>query len=231
MLKGNKVVKGLMLVVVVMLVGCASAPKPQIAAPNFTERTRSVKKIGVVLAGSYVYELGVGGSKVLNQDWSTQAANNLLKVSVDQLKLAGYDARLLKPDGNLNFIVDNFNSINNDILTRYVYSARKIQAPFSIAMSELLDKEGLDAVVFVRGIDHVSTTGRQAMKVAVAIMGAGISSGIAHIELAMVDKYPAFIYYSHKYEDGKDLRTESGVSDLFAGILEDLQELRGISKN
>jgi hypothetical protein len=208
--------------------GCAGAPKPKIVAPDFLERSKALKKIGVLSAGSYIFELGAGGSKELNKDWSKQAELNLEKISVDQLKLAGYDAIIMKVDANTNAIVKNFNDIQRDNLTRYVYSARKIEAPNSDTVLELLNREGLDALVLVRGIDHVSSSGRQALKVAAAILGAGVSSGIAHLELAMIDKSPAFVYYSHKYEDGKDLRTESGTSYLFNEIMIDLKELRGL---
>lgn len=210
------------------ITGCAGAPKPKIAAPDFLERTKTVKKVGVLLAGSYVFELGAGSSKELNQDWSKQAAKNLEKISVDQLKLAGYDAILLKKDNNANAIVKGFNDIQRENLSRYVYSARKIVTPTSDAVIELMNKENLDALVLIRGIDHVSSTGRQVLRAAIAILGTGVSSGIAHIELAMVDRSPAFVYYSHKYENGKDLRTESGTSDLFSEIMIDLKELRGI---
>lgn len=211
-----------------LLTGCSSLPQPKIAAPDFIQRTKTVKKIGIILAGSYVFEIGVGNTKELNIEWSNQAANNLVKVSADQLNLAGYKTTLLKTDNNTKVVVNAFNSIQRDNLTRYVYSARKIDAPMSSALTELLNKEGLDALVLIRGIDHVSSSGRQALKVAAAILGTGVSSGVAHIELAMVDRSPAFIYYSHKSEDGKDLRTESGTTDLFNEIVVDLKDLRGI---
>ncbi len=210
------------------ITGCASSPNPKIAAPDFIERTKSVKKIGVLLAGSRVFELGVGGSKEINKDWSQQAANNLIKVSLAQLRVAGYDAVLLKNDNNTNTIANGFNGITRDIVTRYVYSARKIEAPVSVAVTELLNKEGLDALVLLREFDQVSSAGRQAIKVAAAVLGSGVYSGIAEIEIVMVDRSPAYIYYSHKAEYGNDLRTESGTSDLFSEIMIDLKEYHGI---
>jgi hypothetical protein len=210
--------------------GCASAPKNIISAPNFLERTKSVKKIGVLIAGSHVFELGAGGSKELNNDWSAQAANNLAKVSVDQLRAAGFDVRIVKVDEQYKSIINKFNEIPLDHLSRYAYSARKLESPISESITDLLNTEGLDALVLVRGTDHVSSGGRQVARVAAAVLlGVGVSSGIAHVEVAMIDRSPAIIYYGHKNEDGKDLREEAGVRDLFAEIAGELKELRGIN--
>lgn len=210
--------------------GCASAPKNIISAPNFLERSKSVKKIGVLIAGSHVYELGAGGSKELNNDWSAQAANNLTKVSVDQLPAAGFEVSLLSLDDQYKPIVNKFNEISLDQLSRYAYSARKLESPVSENITDLLNKEGLDALILVRGTDHVSSGGRQAARVAAAVLlGVGVSSGIAHVEVAMIDRSPAVIYYGHKNEDGKDLREVEGAGDLFAEIVNELKELRGIN--
>jgi len=215
----------LTVVLFAFLSGCASTPKSIIAAPDFNMRNQSTKKVGVLLAGSFIFELQVGGKKALNKEWSDQAAPILTKVSIDQLKTAGYSVKPIKLD-DLSFkYIATFNNIPRETISRYVYAARPIDTIEKEKFDAFLKAEDLDALVLVRGIDHVSSGGRQAMRVVAGLLGAGTSSGIAHVEMAMLDKSRTLIFYSHKYEDGKDLRTEEGTAHLFNEIIEDMKTL------
>jgi len=212
-----------------MLSGCASTPKNVIAAPDFNKRSQAIKKVGVLLAGTYIFELGAGGSKTLDIERSKQAAPILTKVSVDQLSAAGYSVKLLKTDEQTLKFTTAFNNIPREDLSRYTYSARKVEAIPQDVLDKYLAAEDLDALVLIRGIDHVSSAGRNAARVAIAILGVGVSSGIAHFEMAMLDKTSAFIFYSHKYEDGKELLTEKGANYLFNEIMIDLKSLHRVN--
>lgn len=219
----------LLLWCLVLTVGCASN-KPIISAPDINKRIASVKNVGVIVTGTAVYELNVGGSRDLNNEWTSEAEHNLAKVSIEQLRAAGYNARLLSRDDQTEPIARIFNDIPREQLSRYVYSARKLEGGASEKVDVLLSKEGLDVLVFVRAVDHVSSGGRNAARVAAAVLlGVGASSGVAHVEMALLDKTPALVYYSHKLEDGKDLRKEEDMAHLFSEITEELTQLRGVN--
>jgi len=223
------IVVAIMLCCLSLASGCAGR-KPIISAPDFTTRTVSVKNVGVVMAGAAVFELNVASPKELNVEWSKQAAINLAKVSVDQLHAAGYSARLLQSEDQTKPFTEMFNAIPREQLSRYVYSARRLESPTREEVDELLRKEGLDAIVLVRAVDHVSSGGRQAARVAAAVLlGHAVSSGVAHVEMAMLDKTPAIVYYSHKLEDGKDLRQEEDMAHLFGEIMDEFKELKGVN--
>jgi hypothetical protein len=212
------------MLVVIFISGCASSAKPKIAPQDFSERSRLIKKVGIMSSGSFIFELGAGNSKELNKEWSAQVDKWLEKVSVDQFRLAGYDARLLEQTELTKQIVTDYNAIPRDRLPRYAYSARALEPPLSENIKTLLENNGIDALVIVRGIDHVSSGGRQATRIVGAVFGVIMSSGIAHEEIVIIDKTPAIIYYNHKSEDGQDLRSESGSAHLFKEIMQDFAE-------
>jgi len=212
----------------IICAGGCSQNKQIISAPDFNARTVTVKNVGVVMAGAAVYELNVASPNELNVDWSSQAATNLAKVSVAQLSAVGFNARLLQLDDQTKSVALTFNDIPREQLSRYVYSGRKLEGPNPDKVNDFMSKEGLDAIVFVRAVDHVSSGGRQAARVAAAVLlGKGVSSGVAHVELALLDKTPAIVYYSHKLEDGKDLRNEEDMGHMFSEIMDEYKELKG----
>lgn len=214
----------LMFTGLVLLVSCAG-PKPIIATTDFADKTRSVRKVGVVMAGTWVYELGVRGARTLNKEWSDKAETNLAKASVEQLRSLGYEVKLIAGNSQSQEIVEAFNKVPREQLSRYVYSGNPLDTITPEMLGEFMVKEDVDALVLVKGIDHVLSSGRQTMRVVGALLGVVESSGIAHAEFGLLNRQSVVLYYGHKYEDGKDLRTEEGADHLVAELVDELKEL------
>lgn len=227
-------IRFLLVLCLLVVSGCATSPKLKIMAPDFPNRTKLIKNVGVLIAGVNVYEIGVGGSRTLSEELSVQAAETIVKVSQEQLHLAGYNVKFLKLDESTIPIVKGYNKIPSNQLSRYVYSAKKFESPDSENINNLLNKEGIDALVLIKGLDHVKTAGSHAANVAIAAASIALSpvaivqsSGIAHIEFSLLDRSPAVIYYNHKFESGVSLTSVKEAGAFFAELIDEFKEVRG----
>lgn len=132
-----------------LLSGCAG--KTHLASPELGNRIHSVKKVGVVIAEAKVFELNFGGSRELKSDWTAQALANLETSSVSLLQGQGFESRLLQHDERMQGLVEHYNRLQRHDLIRLVSKGEPLPEKTARELKELLDQQGLDALVLVRG--------------------------------------------------------------------------------
>lgn len=210
-----------------LLSGCAG--KTHLASPELGNRIQTVKKVGVVIAEAKVFELNFGGSRELKSDWTAQALANLETSSVSLLQGQGFESRLLQHDERMQGLVEHYNRLQRHDLIRLVSKGEPLPEKTARELKELLDQQGLDALVLVRGVDNVSSAGRQSARVVLMMLGAYSASAPAIVDMAVVDRSGTILFFDAKVEDGQDLRKPDNASYMLGVLLERLQELRGIS--
>lgn len=207
-----------------LLSGCAS--KTHLANPDFGNRIQTVKKVGVVIAEAKVFELNFGGSRELKSDWTAQALINLETSSISLLNGSGFESRLLQHDERMQGLVEHYNRLQRHDLVRLVARGEPLPERTAKELKEYLDQQGLDALVLVRGVDNVSSAGRQSARVVLMMLGSYAASAPAFVDMAVVDRSGTILFFDAKAEDGQDLRKPSNASYMLGVLMERLQELR-----
>lgn len=210
-----------------LLSGCAG--KTHLANPDFGNRIQTVKKVGVVIAEAKVFELNFGGSRELKSDWTAQALANLETSSISLLNGNGFESRLLQNDEAVQNLVGYYNRLQRHDLIKLVAKGEQLPEKSAKELKEYLDQQGLDALVLVRGVDNVSSAGRQSARVVLMMLGSYAASAPAIVDMAVVDRSGTILFFDAKVEDGQDLRKPDNASYMLGVLLERLQELRGIT--
>jgi|GEM_PF-3523130 len=216
-----------MMLVVMLTSGCAG--KTHLANPELGNRIQTVKKVGVVIAEAKVFELNFGGSRELKSDWTAQAMENLEKASVNLLNANSFDSKLLASDERIQNLVGYYNRLQRHDLIKLISRGEQLPEKTSREIKEYLDQQGLDAIVMVRGVDNVSSAGRQSARVVLMVMGAYAASAPAIVDMAVVDRTGTILFFDSKVEDGQDLRKPDNASYMLRVLMERLNELRGMA--
>lgn len=213
-----------MMFLVMLINGCAG--KTHLASPELGNRIQTVKKVGVVIAEAKVFELNFGGSRELKTDWTAQAMENLEKVSINLLNTNGFDSKLLATDERAQNLIGYYNRLQRHDLIKLVSKGEQLPEKISQDLKGYLDQQGLDALVLVRGVDNVSSAGRQSARVVLMMMGAYAASAPAIVDMAIIDRTGLILFFDSKVEDGQDLRKQDNANYMLGELLKRLQEVR-----
>ncbi len=220
--------------VLLPIAGCSTLPYR--SNPSLPSRSATIASITFLPAKVEVYELSTGGNREKIDEWCVQGLNNVSRAVCSTLeKTNGVTLHLLPVDSvamdtaSLLYETETlFDAVNESILDHTYGDGRerfgdKIDA-FDYSLGVGLDRidTTADAYLLVRGIDHISSSGRRAAQAGAAIVGAlfGVSmvpsGGITAISVALVDaKDGSILWHSFIAEGGSyDLRDEASAAKI-----------------
>ncbi len=224
---------------IVALSGCVAANYR--AHPTLPDRAKDLKTITMLPPRIDVYQIGAGGVLEKIDEWSKQGTNNVI---------AGINGRLNQKSGlRLNIISSDelpkeleaeieqthalFDAVNDSIL-RHTYGPpvqrfeEKI-TNFDYSLGQEMQKlaRGDDAVLLIRGIDHISSEGRIALQTTAMLVAAAFGvaliprGGVTALSIALVDGKTGVVlwYIFARSEGGHDLRKPDSASSLVEQLL------------
>jgi hypothetical protein len=203
------------LVLLALVPGLASAETPGFRLhPDYAARMASVKSVGVTPAVVKVFEMTAGNNRVLRQDWSDRAVENVTTAVESALRARGLAVKRIVPTEATKAEVEDvqqlFDAVSDAILQAtyaYRFPAKMARFEYSVGdLDRLLSASGVDAIVFAYGFGNISSGGRKAVQVLSAVVGGGVSYGIDRIFLAVADRSGAVLWFDAVASSGHDLR-------------------------
>ena len=220
-------------ILLLVLAGCV--PPNYITHPNYAARIAQLKKIDILPPRINVFEIGAGGVVEKIDDWSQAGTQNVLKALGDELAARrGVQVNIIDagalPD-NLRPELDEtqllFDAVTASVVAHlYGIPAQRFddkRANFDYSLGSDTAKlitGNADAFLLVKGLDHISSSGRQALQLttmlAAAAFGVAIipQLGITAMNVALVDSRSGDIlwYVSTRSDGGHDLRNPTSAA-------------------
>ena len=226
------------------LSACATAPVSYRTNPQLNEKLKTTKNITVIPLEIEVYELSTGGIREKIDQLCAQAKNNVMTAINNELKVKPllfvkpFHEGMLSEDqrSNLDETRALFDAVVLSILT-HTYGAPEQRFPekienFDYALGDEvreLSKE-VDALLLVRCLDIIPTSGKKTVETAKLILGAlvGVSMPVdmgGHlVSIALVDANTGSIIWYNQQGSGfsADLRDSIKTTTIVKKLLADL---------
>jgi hypothetical protein len=220
--------------------GCA--PPAFVSHRNINQRAPLLKKIAVLPPRVDVFELGAGGVLEKMDDWSRSGSDNVWNAFVDELsrrqgvQVTRLDVASLSEDLKIELEQTQllFDAVCASVVPHlYGIPAQRFEDKFSNfdyslgAATAKLNVLDVDAFVLARGIDQISSSGRQALQVASLLAAAALGGGIivrgggTAMNIALVDARTGELlwYTSNRSDVTFDLRNPSSSASFIANAM------------
>lgn len=226
----------------ILITGCATTP-PFRAHPQLDEKRRTIKKVIVMPPKVDVYQLTAGGVKEKIDQWTTEAPKNIMAAIENELtgkrgcvfKFFSDFSRSEEEASNLEDTQALFDAVNASVLVHtygppdQLFSEKITNFDYSLGSEVKGLAEQADALLFVRGVDHISTGGRKTLQavsmVLYALLGVAVvpQGGVTAVSIALVDADTgSILWYSFKSSGGSDdLRDRGNASSFVRGLFKD----------
>jgi hypothetical protein len=231
-----------LLVLALVLSGCVTLPAPYRAHPELGQRLPAAKTLALLPPDVKVYQLPAGGVPELMDDWSALGKKNAAEAIRKNLgEQGGYTVKEFTPDPTTDpKLVQTFEEVRALVETvratvlLHTYNPmltledKRKNFRYSIGpVPELADATGADALVFVTGVDHISTAGRKALMVFGVLVGAasGIyvvpAGGVSQLTIAVIEPRTGDLLWFNiaGAGGGSDLRNPEAVAPLTKTLL------------
>jgi len=217
------------------------APITKTVHPQFEMRTKEIKVTGLLSPDIRIYELTAGGMRELKDDWCAKGKENVERALVECLKEQPLEIKTISIDKETEEEIQDiyalYRAVNNSIILHTQgdnkFPEKMKNFDYSIGpVEKILRQYGVDSIIFVNGIDEISSAGRQTLKavgilasVAAAAAGMGGAviiprSGITIMSVALVDPSGTILWYNIKgSEGGYDLRNPESATKLVRELL------------
>lgn len=232
------------------LSACATSPASYRINPRLNEKLKTTKRITVIPLEIEVYELFAGGIKEKIDQWCAQAKNNVMTAIHKELEVKPllfvkpFHETMLSEDqrSNLDETRALFDAVNSSILT-HTYGVTEHSFPEKIENFDYslgnevgeLAKE-IDALLFVKCIDIIPTTGKERLETSKLILGIAasialgtnliqpINMGGTLVSIALVDADSGSIIWYNLHGSGisADLRDPIKTTTIVKKLLDDL---------
>jgi hypothetical protein len=240
-----------------LITGCASAPAFR-AHPQLEMRSRSIMTPQLIPPDIRIYELTAGGDRNLKADWCSAGQENVLKSIKEAFKEKQIEVKMMPVDKDIEEELEDIQALYRAVSTsiilhtynqEFLFPEKQKYFDYTIGpIDNILKKFNTDALIFVYGIDRISTAGRQALIGGAILIGALIGVGLAvaappsffipsvgspvligmeAISVALVDSSGTILWYSVKnISGGDDLRDYESCANLVKDIFSDFPELK-----
>ena len=226
------------------LSACATSPASYRTNPQLNEKLKTTKRITVIPLEIEVCELSAGGIREKIDQWCAQAKNNVMTAIHNELNVKPllfvkpFHEGMLSEDqrSNLDETRALFDVVVLSILT-HTYGTPEQRFPdkienFDYALGDEvgeLSKE-VDALLLVRCLDIIPTTGKKALETGKLILGAlvgvamPVNMGGHLVSIALVDAKTGSIIWYNQHGSGfsADLRDPIKTTTIVKKILADL---------
>ena len=222
------------------------------ARPDLEARAKGIQSILLLPPKVEVFQLDAGGVKETIDEWTVQASKNLVTAVEEKLKSGlGYQAIFLSEDSlseevksNLEETYGLFYAVNAGILLHtysppgppgWVFEDKVKDFDYSLGTEVRGLRRGeVEALLMIKGHDHIWTEGRKALQFFAVVLGIGarvglgvgtipIFGGNTELSVALVDSNTgSILWYSHVGSlSGYDLRESSSVTSLVEQLFKD----------
>ena len=226
------------------LSACATAPASYRTSPQLNEKLKTTKTLTVVPLEIEVCELGTGGIREKIDQWCVAAKNNVMTAIHKELELKPmlfvkpfHETRLSEDQiANLEETRALFNAVNTSILI-HTYGLPEQRFPdkienFDYSLGNEIGElaQEVDALLVVKCLDIIPTTGKKALETGKLILGAlaGIAMpmnmGGHSVTMALVDAKSGSIIWYNQQGSGfsADLRDPIKTTTIVKKLLADL---------
>lgn len=211
-------------IALVALLGLAGCFPYHHSRPGAEGWAKDARKVGV-LSSIRVLEVLPGGVKELHEEWTDQAAKNVVAALKDALAARGFTPRVMswKGDEELDEVRLLYAEVG-DAIWRYTYPPypfphKTERFEYGLGpIGRILDRAAADVLVVAAGGDHVGSDGQKYS------MFAGTDAW-ALLSLGLVDREGNVLWFDIRGGAGIDLRKEA---DVRASVEEMLNEMPGV---
>ena len=165
------------------------------------------------------YEVSAGGVVEFKEAWSTAAREAIETALVAQFKARNVDLRRIDPAPETAEELDDLRALSEAVNASVGFPGSSFD--YSLGpVATLLDRYGVDALVFVWGRGRMMTGGR---KVLSGLLGGGeVDAG--QVTMSIVDRSGDVLWYNTRGRrgDNADLRRADSASELMRAMVADL---------
>lgn len=188
-----------------------------------------------------VYQITAGGVKEKIDQWTTEAQENIMAAIENQLTerlgcVVQFFSDLSRSEevvADLENIQALFDAVNASILVHtygppdQVFPEKITNFDYSLGLEVNALAEQADALLFVRGVDHISTGGRKTLQTIGSVFLSVLSGvavipqgGFTAVSIALVDADTgSLLWYSFNSSGGRDdLRDRGDASGFMRGV-------------
>ena len=194
--------------------------------PGAESWSKGVRKVGV-LSAIRVVQILPGGIEERHEEWTDQAAKNVLQALSEGLRKRGFAAKAMSWKGDAE--LDDVRLLYAEVaeaIWRYTYPPYPFpykQERFEYGVGpigKILDRAGADVLVVAAGGDHVGSDGRKFS------IFAGYQA-MALLTLGLVDREGNVIWFDVWGGAGIDLRNDADVRGAVDKMLNELPGAAG----
>lgn len=214
--------------------GCASA-LPFRASPDLKTKAPTIKNVVLLPPKVEIFELGTATQEKIDE-WCVQGTTNVSEALQTQLKerpgisVRSFQADSVAPDlkSSLDDTQTLFDAVNSSVVT-HTYSENNDRFKdkvknfdYSLGQETSQLSGDADALLLVRGVDHISSGGRKAAQAGAMVVGAlfGLAiapqGGATELSIALVDaKTGSLLWHTYTSVEGDyDLRDLDSAADI-----------------
>ena len=165
------------------------------------------------------YEVSAGGVVEFKEAWSTAAREAIETALVAQFKSRNIDLRRVDPAPETAEELDDLRALSEAVNASIGFPGSSFN--YSLGpVATLLDRYGVDALVFVWGRGRMMTSGRKVLSALFA--GGEVDAG--QVTMIIVDRTGDVLWYDTRGRrgDNADLRSTESASALMSAMVADL---------
>lgn len=208
--------------------------------PDFARRMKDIRSIAMFRPDVRIFEISSGGVKEPRPEWGEECCEKVQAAFVAEFRRFGYDLKVLDPakdnSAELREIMFLYDDVVASVL-RHAYDgpnlfpAKKTNFDYTVGpIDNILQPAGADALLLIRGVDEISTTGRKAMQTLAILAGAAAgvavtpNMGRTVVIVGLIDRSGDLLWFNIRGgSGGYNLRDPESVSKLVSQSLERFQ--------
>jgi len=211
------------------------------APPDFRQRIQKVKTIGILKPEMKIFEITSGGVKELRPEWCDEACGLVKNEVTAEFHRFGYELKAIDPGADSEGEVGEMLALHGAVVAgilRHAYDgpglfpAKKTNFDYTVGpIDNIVRLAGADALLVVRGVDEVSTSGRKAMQTLGILAGAAVgiistpNMGKTFLFVSLIDRSGDLLWFNVQGgAGGYNLREPESVAKLVAKSLAGFQE-------
>jgi len=209
------------LILVALLAACTTTTESGLRArSDLATRLPAIRTAGLVSLDVKEYEVSAGGVTDLKDAWSTAARANVQSALISGFKSRQIELRPIDPG------TDTAEEVNDLRLLSEAINASMVRFPLKTfdyslgSVGPLLDRYGVDALVFAWARGRLLTGGRQFLS---GLFGSG-ETDMGFVGVIMVDRSGNILWFNSRGLRGSraDLRYAESATSLLHAIVGDL---------
>jgi len=211
------------------------------APPDFPQRMRNVRTIGILKPDVKIFEITSGGVKELRPEWCDEACGLVKGAVAAEFRRFGYELKEIDPAADSEEEVREMLALHEAVVAGILphaydgpglFPAKKTNFDYPVGpIDNILRPAGADALLVVRGVDEISTSGRKAMQTLGILAGAAVgiittpNMGKTFLFLSLIDRSGDLLWFNVQGgAGGYNLREPDSVAKLVAGSLAGFRE-------